>query len=143
MRDNFCGKGHMHTRHMYTTGKNPQLEIVELAYRGMVHVDERARSVDDVLRLLDATGFHRVLADFTHAVIPVDDFASSAALARKMSDNPQLHECRLACVSAPETGTNHVVDGLAVARGLTIEKFRDRAEAIRWLMADAKRTGTG
>jgi hypothetical protein len=54
-----------------------------------------------------------------------------------------LHECRLACVSAPETGTNHVVDGLAVARGLTIEKFRDRAEALRWLMADARQTGTG
>jgi hypothetical protein len=128
---------------MYTTGKNEQFELVELAYRGIVHVDERARSVDDVLRLLDETGFHRVLADFTDAVVPVDDFASSAALARKMSDNVMLHECRLACVSAPKTGTNHVVDGLAVARGLTIEKFRDRAEAIRWLMADARQTGTG
>ena len=128
---------------MYTTGKNEQFECVELVYRGLVHVDERARSVDDVLRLLDETGFHRVLADFTDAVIPVDDFASSAALARKMSDNSLLHECRLACVSTPETGTNHVVDGLAVARGLTIEKFRDRAEAIRWLMADARQTGTG
>lgn len=128
---------------MYSTGKNEQFELVELAYRGMVHVGERARSVDDVLLLLDETGFHRVLADFTDAVIPVDDFASSAALARKMSDNVLLHQCRLACVSAPETGTNHVVDGLAVARGLTIEKFRDRPEAIRWLMADARQTGTG
>jgi len=128
---------------MYTTGKNEQFEIIELRYRGIVHVDERSRSVDGVLRLLDETGFHRVLADFTDAVIPVDDFASSAALAKKMSDNVVLLECRLACVSAPETGTNHVVDGLAVARGLTIEKFRDRAEAIRWLMADARQTGTG
>jgi hypothetical protein len=128
---------------MYTTGKNEQFELVELAYRGVVHVDERARSVDDVLRLLDETGFHRVLADFTDAVIPADDFASSAALARKMANNVMLHECRLACVSAPETGTNHVVDGLAVARGLTIEKFRDRAEAIRWLMAGTRQTGTG
>ena len=128
---------------MYTTGKNEQFECVELAYRGSVHVDERARSVDEVLRLLDETGFHRVLADFTDAVIPIDDFASSAALAKKMSDNVVLHECRLACVSAPETGTNPVVDGLAVARGLTIEKFRDRAEAIRWLMADARQAGTG
>lgn len=128
---------------MYTTGKNEQFECVELVYRGLVHVDERSRSVDDVLRLLDQIGFHRVLADFTGAVIPIDDFASSAALARKMSDNAILHECRLACVSAPETGTNHVVDGLAVARGLTIEKFSDRAEAIRWLMADARQTGTG
>ena len=128
---------------MYTTGKNEQFECVELVYRGLVHVDERSRSVDDVLRLLDQTGFHRVLADFTGAVSPIDDFASSAALARKMSDNAILHECRLACVSAPETGTNHVVDGLAVARGLTIEKFSDRAEAIRWLMADARQTGTG
>jgi hypothetical protein len=128
---------------MYTTGKNEQFECVELTYRGLVHVDERARSVDDVLRLLDETGFHRVLANFTDAVIPIDDFASSAALAKKMSENVMLHECRLACVSAPETGTNHVVDGLAVARGLTIEKFRDRAEAIRWLMADARQAGTG
>jgi hypothetical protein len=60
-----------------------------------------------------------------------------------MANNVMLHECRLACVSAPETGTNHVVDGLAVARGLTIEKFRGRAEAIRWLMADTRQTGTG
>jgi hypothetical protein len=36
-----------------------------------------------------------------------------------------------------------VVDGLAVARGLTIEKFRDRADAIQWLMADTRQTGTG
>jgi hypothetical protein len=128
---------------MYTTGTDEQLALVELSYRGTVHVDERARSVDDVLDLLDATGFHRVLADFTDAVIPIDDFASSKALARKMSDNALLHACRLACVSAPETGTNHVVDGLAVARGLTIEKFRDRADAIQWLMADTRQTGTG
>jgi hypothetical protein len=128
---------------MYSTGSDEEFALVELTYRGTVHVDERARSVDDVLDLLDATGFHRVLADFTDAVIPIDDFASSKALARKMSDNALLHACRLACVSAPETGTNHVVDGLAVARGLTIEKFRDRAEAIRWLMADTRQTGTG
>jgi hypothetical protein len=128
---------------MYTTGTDEQLALVELSYRGTVHVDERARSVDDVLDLLDATGFHRVLADFTDAVIPIDDFASSKALARKMSDNALLHACRLACVSAPETGTNHVVDGLAVARGLTIEKFRDRADAIQWLVADTRQTGTG
>jgi hypothetical protein len=128
---------------MYTTGTDEQLALVELSYRGTVHVGERARSVDDVLDLLDATGFHRVLADFTDAVIPIDDFASSKALARKMSDNALLHACRLACVSAPETGTNHVVDGLAVARGLTIEKFRDRADAIQWLMADTRQTGTG
>jgi hypothetical protein len=128
---------------MYTTGKNDQFECIELVYRGLVHVEERARSVDDVLRLLDETGFHRVLADFTDAVIPIDDFTSSAALAKKMSDNVMLHECRLACVSAPETGANHVVDRLAVARGLTIEKFTGRAEAIRWLMADARQGGTG
>ena len=128
---------------MYTTGKNDQFKCIELVYRGLAHVEERARSVDDVLRLLDETGFHRVLADFTDAVIPIDDFTSSAALAKKMSDNVMLHECRLACVSAPETGANHVVDRLAVARGLTIEKFTGRAEAIRWLMADARQGGTG
>lgn len=124
---------------MYTINMNRQLQLVELVYRGKVHVDERARSVDEVIAMLDHTGLHRVLADFTGAVIPQDDFVSSKALARKMSDSVLLHECRLACISAPETGTNHVVDGLAVARGLTIEKFTNRDAAIQWLGADRRR----
>ena len=123
---------------MYSVTENRQLELVELVYRGTVHVEERARSVDEVVAMLDDTGLHRVLADFTGAVIPQDDFNSSKALARKMSDSVILHACRLACVSAPETGTNHVVDGLAVARGLTIEKFTERDAAIQWLGLDPR-----
>lgn len=127
---------------MYSIATNQQLELIELTYRGKVHVAVRARSVDEVLSILDKTGFRRVLADFTGAVIPTDDFDSSKAFARKMSDSAVLRDCRLACVSAPETGTNHVVDRLSVARGLTIEKFSDRAAAIRWLVSDELRTGT-
>ena len=124
---------------VHVINTNERLQLIEVAYRGMVNVAERASAIDALVDRLGDRGFTRVLLDFTGATVAIEDFDASKVFARKLSDVIQFRSCRVAYLSLPGARVNRVVEALAAARGLAFESFDDRIEALQWLVSDALR----
>lgn len=121
---------------MYSIDTNDRLGFITVTYSGPVDIAERTRAWDAATQAIEATGSCRILLDFMAAIVALDDFPSSQAFARRLTDLVGAKACRIAYLSARGARINRVVETLAEARGLSLEKFNDRVEALRWLLSD-------
>ena len=121
---------------VYSIDTNDRLKLITVTYSGPVDIAERSRAWDVAAQAIDAMGTCRILLDFMAATVAADDFASSQAFARRLTDLVGAKGYRVAYLFPQGARVNRVVDMLTEARGLTLEKFNDRVEALRWLLSD-------
>lgn len=121
---------------MYSIDTNDRLKLITLTYSGPVDIAERARAWDVAAQAIEAMGGCRIFLDFMAASVTADDFQSSRAFARRLTDIVGARPCRIAYLFPRGAHVNRVVETLAEARGLTFEKFNNRVEALRWLLSD-------
>lgn len=118
-----------------TVTVEPASALIEVRYRGLVHVAERQESLDEVTGLITRTGFRRVLVDFSGAQAATDDFESINRFASRLTRALGGAGIRLAYLAANSWQLNSAVETLARARGLAFERFATRADALAWLTA--------
>ena len=121
---------------MYSIDTNDRMKLITVTYSGPVDIAERSRAWGVAAQAIEATGSCRILLDFMAASVTADDFPSSQAFARRLTDLVGAKGCRVAYLFPHGARVNRVVETLAEARGLTLEKFNDRVEALRWLLSD-------
>jgi hypothetical protein len=116
----------------------PIYPVVEITVDGTITDPLAIQAFWDGLALQHETGFHRVLVDAQHVrghtpISVITDLAESVVAV----DLPDGWKQALLQPLDPELmmQTRHW-EALANNRGLTVRVFRDRAEAIAWLMAD-------
>lgn len=107
--------------------------LVTCAFRGKVCVEERCDAIDAVLATVDATGFTRLLVDFSDADLVVEDLQQLQKLARRLSQDPTLARCRIAYLTPPVLHWDPAVEILAHGRGFHAERFARRDGALDWL----------
>ena len=112
---------------------DPGHRLVHVAYEGLTTIDHRLRALAHGEALLRATGYRRVLVDMrqaTHAEEPLD---RSNAFATRMAQSEEVRQCRLAYLVPPHQHANRLVETMAVARHLDVERFERVEEALAWL----------
>ena len=118
---------------MHVVSLAPDSRLIFCRFSGRVRVEERCEAVDEVLARIDASGFDRILVDFTNATLAIEDVAELNRLARRLASDPTLRRCRIAYLK-PETGFwDPAVDMLAHGRGFHAERFSHRDGALAWL----------
>lgn len=80
-------------------------------------MEERCDAIDAVLATVDATGFTRLLVDFSDADLVVEDLQQLQKLARRLSQDPTLARCRIAYLTPPAPHWDPAVEILAHGRG--------------------------
>lgn len=113
----------------------PDAQVLELAFTGDVTIADRRAGLDEILVLLDDTGYRRVLVNFlrgTPALASLEESKRHAAnLARVYASFKGIS---IAYVG-PDIATRapSPVEVLAAARGYFYERFTDRDMALHWL----------
>jgi hypothetical protein len=107
--------------------------LISCAFTGKVRVEERCDAIDAVLAAVDATGFTRILVDFTEAKLVIEDVAQMNRLARRLANDPTLARCRIAYLAPPVPQWDPAVQILAHGRGFRAERFARREGALDWL----------
>ena len=107
--------------------------VITCVFTGRVCVEERCDAIDATLAQVDATGFTRLLVDFTDATVAVEDVAQLNRLARRLANDPTLARCRIAYLRSPDSQWDPAVEMLAHGRGYHAERFAQRERALAWL----------
>lgn len=118
---------------MHAIRIDPAARVITCVFTGLVRVEDRCEAIDAVLAQVDATGFTRVLVDFTHATLAVEDVAQLNRLARRLANDPTLARCRIAYLRPPHAQWDPAVEMLAHGRGFHAERFAQRERALDWL----------
>lgn len=121
---------------MYSIDTNARLKLVTVTFSGAVDIAERSSAWNDMAKTIEALGNCRILLDFQSASVKVDEFQVSQVFARQVTDFGRAKERRVAYLCRHGAHVNMVVETLANARGLALERFDDRAEAMGWLLSD-------
>lgn len=121
---------------VYSIDTNARLKLITVTYSGVVHVADRSSAFDEIAQAIEAIGTCRILLDFMEAIVAADDFQSSQAFARRTTDHAGAKACRIAYLCPHGAHVNKVIETLADARGLTLERFENRADALHWLLSD-------
>jgi hypothetical protein len=118
---------------MHAVSLDPHGRVVICRFTGRVRIEERCEAIDEVLAQIDATGFTRILVDFTKATLAIEDVAELNRLARRLAQDPTLQRCRIAYVKPDTALWDPAVDMLAHGRGFHAERFSRREGALAWL----------
>lgn len=107
--------------------------VVEVRYWDTITLDDRARAVEAGSRVLEETGYRKVLVDLSSAEMAMEDAREESRFADVLSNNPQLARCRTAFLASPDQSINWLIEVLAKARHYECEHFTDREAAYAWL----------
>ena len=118
---------------MHAISLSPDARLITCRFTGRVRVEERCDAIDEVLAQIDATGYTRILVDFTNASVAIENVAALNRLARCLSDDPTLRRCRIAYLKPDAGFWDPAVDMLAHGRGFHAERFSRREGALAWL----------
>ena len=127
---------------------DPGKRLVHVVYDGLTTIDHRLRALAHSEALLRATGYRRVLVDLRQATSTEEPLDRSNAFATRLAQSEEVRRCRLAYLASPHQHGNRLVETMAVARHLDVERFEGVDEALAWLcfedacaVADADEAG--
>lgn len=118
---------------MHAIALDPGNRLITCRFFGRVCIEERCGAIDAVLAQIDATGFTRILVDFTHATLAIEDVGELNRLARRLAQDPTLARCRIAYLKPDTMRWDPAVDMHAHGRGFHAERFSRREGALAWL----------
>ena len=118
---------------MHAISLDAASRLILCRFIGRVRVEERCDAIDQVLAQVDATGFIRILVDFTDATVAIEDVAELNRLARRLAHDPTLARCRIAYVKPDTACWDPAVEMLAHGRGFHAERFARQEGALAWL----------
>ena len=109
----------------------PDDGVIALRFDGSVTVGERFQAMRDVVGQHEASGYTRLLADFSQADIAEASNEEVDAYATALAREPAMRRLRIAYVG--EKRQTAGVEYIAALRGYFFQRFATRAEALRWL----------
>ena len=116
---------------------DPGNRLVRVTYDGLTSIDHRLRALAHGEALLRATGYRRILVDLREAVSVDEPLDRSNAFATRMAQSEEVRLCRLAYLVPPHQHGNRLIETMAVARHLDVERFEQDEQALAWLCFDA------
>lgn len=127
----------MPTRQKFSIEIDDERGIVEVRYTGRINLDDRAQAVEACSRIVEKTGYFKVLVDLSGAELAMQGPHEEAGFADLLSRNPALARSRTAYLARPDQSINWFIETLAQARHYECKHFANREEAYVWL------SGTG
>ena len=115
---------------------DPGHRLVSVTYDGLTTLDHRARALAHGEALLRATGYRRVLVDLREALSVEEPLDRSNAFATRMAQSEEVRLCRLAYLVPPHQHGNRLIETMAVARHLDVERFEQDEQALAWLCVE-------
>ena len=112
---------------------DPGNRLVRVSYDGPTTIDHRLRALAHGEALLRATGYRRVLVDLREAMSTEEPLDRSNAFATRMAQSEEVRLCRLAYLVPPHQHNNRLIETMAVARHLDVERFEQVEQALAWL----------
>ena len=110
--------------------------LVRVTYDGPTSIDHRLRALAHGEALLRATGYSRVLVDLRSAATPEEPLDRSNAFATRLAQSEEVRRCRLAYLVPPHQHANRLIETMAVARHLDVERFEQVEQALAWLCCE-------
>lgn len=121
----------------FQVSADPGTCIVRVTYDGPITIDHRLLALADGEAMLRATGYGRVLVDLRAATTREEPLDRSNAFATRLSVSEEVRRCRLAFLVPPHQHGNRLIETMAIARHLEVERFEHEAEAVAWLCCTA------
>ena len=112
---------------------DPGNRLIRVSYDGPTTIDHRLRALAHGEALLRATGYRRVLVDLREATSTEEPLDRSNAFATRMAQSEEVRLCRLAYLVPPHQHNNRLIETMAVARHLDVERFEQVEQALAWL----------
>ncbi|MUV15465.1 hypothetical protein [Noviluteimonas gilva] len=113
----------------------PDTDIIELRYAGEIDHAARITALDDLEDRYHREGFKRLLVNYTSAW-PKDEPPSKAvAFLDKLTSLSFPRGARIAFLNQPDAHTA-ASEPVAAGFGYRMHKFRERPDAIAWLLSD-------
>ena len=120
----------------YDLDLDPDRELLDLRYRGVVSVTQRMEAWERAKPLLDRSGFRRILIDLSGAIAAHEPLLNTRRFVERLVREPLLLQSRTAFVAPPVHPANHLIELLAAAHHYPFARFGDRDTAIAWLLGD-------
>ncbi|KGQ18571.1 hypothetical protein LF41_597 [Lysobacter dokdonensis DS-58] len=111
----------------------PDTDIIELRYAGEIDFAARIAALDDLEHRYQRDGFRRVLVNYTSAWPAEEQPGMAARFLDKLTALQFPRGARIAFLNQPDA---HMAASEPVAAGFgyRMRKFRERTEAIAWLL---------
>ena len=113
----------------------PDTDIIELRYAGQIDHAARIVALDDLEERYCREGFKRLLVNYTSAWPADEPPSKSVAFLDKLTSLSFPRGARIAFLNQPEPHTA-ASEPVAAGFGYRMCKFRERPDAIAWLLAD-------
>lgn len=123
----------MDAERRFSLAVDDRRQIVEVAYEGLISLEDRRQAVKAATKIMESRGFRRVLVDFSNAELQMENPEEESGFADLLSDNPVLAQSFTAYLSRPEQSVNWFIEILARARRYRCKHFTDREQACYWL----------
>lgn len=120
----------------FTVTVEPQHRLVRVVYRGTITIAERHAAVREAMRVLAPVQYRRLLIDLSAASAAAEALGLSNSFATVLATTPQIRDSRLAYVVNPHDHGNRLIENLASARHVAVQRFHDSQSALGWLLAD-------
>ena len=121
----------------FQVSADPGQRLVRVTYEGPTTLDHRARALAHGEALLRATGYRRILVDLRDAQSSEEPLDNSNAFATRLAQSEEVRACRLAYLVPPHQHANRLIETMAVARHLEVERFECPDEALAWLSCES------
>lgn len=115
---------------------DPGHRLVRVTYDGLTTLDHRARALAHGEALLRATGYRRILVDLRDAHTIEEPLDNSNAFATRLAQSEEVRACRLAYLVPQHQHANRLIESMAVARHLDVERFECPDAAMDWLCCE-------
>ena len=113
----------------------PGTDIIELRYAGEIDHAARITALDDLEDRYHREGFKRLLVNYTSAWPANEPPSKAVAFLDKLTALSFPRGARIAFLNSPEVHTA-ASEPVAAGFGYRMRKFRERPDAIAWLLAD-------
>ena len=120
----------------YTVSADEQYRLVEVVYSGQITISTRVCAMEDGVTLLDSQQYRRVLIDLRAAVAAPESLDVGNAFATRMAHRPRVRDSRLAYLTLPHQHSNLLIENMAAARHLSLQRFNRREDALQWLLLE-------
>ena len=111
--------------------------LVRVSYDGPTTIDHRLRALAHGEALLRATGYRRILVDLRDAASSDEPLDRSNAFATRLAQSEEVRLCQLAYLVPPHQHANRLIETMASARHLEVERFEQVEDALAWLCCEA------
>lgn len=111
--------------------------LVRVTYDGPTTIDHRLRALAHAEALLRATGYRRILVDLREAASAEEPLDRSNHFATRLAQSEEVRLCQLAYLVPPHQHGNRLIETMAVARHLEVERFERVEDALAWMCCDA------